>query len=82
MLYDPPQVDEEAELRNMDEARVRSLADREAEVAAQKPLALWLDAELLERFADSRVLPLVRRVASSIEPQHHQSRVSTAWRWM
>jgi hypothetical protein len=56
-------VDVEAELRNMDEARVRSLADREAEVAAQKPLAQWPDAELLERFADSRVLPLVRWMA-------------------
>ena len=54
------QVDEATDLRNLDEARVRSLADREAAAAAQKPLAQWADADLLERFADSRVLPLVR----------------------
>ena len=59
------QVDEKAELRHMDEARLRSLADREAQVAAQKPLAQWPDADLLARFADSRVLPLVRCARSA-----------------
>ncbi len=56
-----PQADDAVDLRNLDEARVRSLADKDAEAAARKPLAQWPDAELLERFADSRVLPLVRR---------------------
>ena len=47
---------------------MRSLADKEAEAAARKPLAQWPDAELLERFADSRVLPLVRRRVHGSQP--------------
>ncbi len=61
VLFPFSQADEAVDLRNLDEARVRSLADKDAEAAARKPLAQWPDAELLERFADSRVLPLVRR---------------------
>lgn len=53
-------VEAAADSRALDEARIASLEQADTERAAQKPLVEWADADLVARFAASRMLPLVR----------------------
>lgn len=53
-------MDEEADVAQLDAARVASLLDADAQRAAEKPLPDQSDADLEERFQASQILPLVR----------------------